>query len=309
MNAPANFESLPQELRDLVVDHISQMPDNSERIRALSSIALVSSQFRYWAHKRLFSTVVLRGKHGSLVAGSAFRRLCQLKDLINADPQSEMTGIASHIRSFTLILIGHLSDYVLPTVTPLVVLEGALSFIFRKLFRNGNGQCFLSVLFCVPIGRRLDWKVLGHDFRCALLDVVRSARLSTLHLRGISNLPDHILVHSAVDHISFKDVSIQHHMQNELASCDEQSYRDCIQPYSIETDHSFPITHILDLTPTHSQPWHFIFQKLRKLTIKINDSDGFAKSTELFKSATSVENLEIKLNCNWNPLYFFLFCC
>ena len=306
MNAPANFESLPQELRDLVVDHIPQMPDNSERTRALLSIALVSRQFRYWAHKRLFSTVVLRGKHRSLVAGSAFRRLCQLKDLINADPQSEMTGIASHIRSFTLILIGHLSDAP-PTVTPLV--EGALSFIFRKLFRNGNGQCSLSVLFCVPIGRRLDWKVLGHDFRCALLDVVRSTHLSILRLRGISNLPDDILVCSAVDHISVKDVSIRHHMQSELPPCDEQSYRDCIQPYSIETDHSFPITHILDLTPTHSQPWYFIFQNLRELTIKINDSDGFAKSTELFKSATSIKNLEIKLNCNWNPLHFFLFRC
>ena len=294
-----NFENLPQELKDLIMDHISQIQSKSERIRVLSSIALVSRRFRYWAHKRLFATVVFRGRYDTILA-TVFHRLSQLKDLINADPQSEMTGIASHIRSFTLRLGGR-SSLVLPQLA-----EGdALPFIFRKIFRNSNGPCSLALILFVPVnGDRLDWMTLGHDFRCALLDVVRSARLSTLLLLGIGNLPDDILMCSAVDHISFRNITIQHYTQSdcgEVPSYSEprgQSYHDCIQPYSIETDHSFPIAHILDLTPARSQPWHFIFQRLRKLTIKINVSDDFTKSAELLKSATSIEDLEIKLNCN-----------
>ncbi len=308
MNAPVNFEILPQELRDLIVDHISQIRNKSERIRALSSIALVSRRFRYWAHKCLFAAVALRGRHGPAVA-TAFRRLCQLKDLIIADPHSEVTGIASHIRSFTLSLGGRRS-YLVP---PLV--EGdALPFIFQKIYRNGDGPCSLSISVFAPTDdNQLNWMALGHDFRCALLDIVRSARLSTLRLRGFSNLPDDILACSSIDHINFKNISIKHYMQSESAvsnsepaSCGRRSFRNCIQLYSMETDHSFPISHILDFTPTHSQPGHSIFHRLRKLTIKINDSDGFTKSTELLKSATSIENLEIKLNCNWN-VYFFIY--
>ena len=293
MTAPATFESLPQELRDLIVDHISQVRDKSERIRALSSIALVSRCFRYWAHKRLFSTVVLRGRHNSTLT-TAFRRLSQLKDLINADPHSEMTGIASHIRSFTLSLSGRLS-----LVLPPLVEGDPLPVIFRKIFRNGNGPCFLSLyLFAPADDDQLDWVALSHDFRCALLDIVRSGRLSTLRLRGIGNLPADILVSSAVEHISFKNISIHYTQDNRGGSCGGPPYPDYIQPFSIETDHSFPITHILDFTPTHSQPWHIIFQRLKKLTIKINDSDGFTKSTELLKNATRIDDLEIKLNCN-----------
>ena len=283
MNAPANFGSIPQELRDLVVDHISQILDKSERIRALSSIALVSRCFRYWAHKRLFAAVLLRGRHNSTLA-TAFRRLSELKDIIIADPHSETTGIASHIHSFTLSLSGRIS-----LVLPLLVEDDALPFIFRKLFRNGNQPCCLSLyLFAPADDDQLDWVDMSHDFRCALLDVVRSTRLSTLRLRGISNLPADILVCSAVNHISFKNISIQH------CSFDGQSHRS-IQPYSIETDHSFPISHILEHTPTSR---HFIFQKLKRLTIKINDFDGFTKSTELLNKVTSIEDLEIKLNCN-----------
>jgi len=274
------------------MDHIPQIKSKNERIRALSSIALVSRRFRYCAHKRLFAAVAFRGRSDTTLA-AAFRRLSRLKDLITADPHSEMTGIASHIRSFTLRLGGRLS-----LVLPSLVEGEALPFILRTIFRNGNRPSYLSIILFVPVnGDRLDWMALGHDFRCALLDIVCSARLSTLYLLGISNLPDDILTCSAVDHISFKNITIQHYMQSDCVVSNSEP-PSCIQPYSIETDHSFPITHILDLTPMHSQPWDFIFQRLRKLTIKINDPEDFTKSTELLKSATGIENLEIKLNCN-----------
>src|SRR6266545_3858631 len=203
MKAPADLENLPQELKDLIVDHISQISDDIERIQTLCSTALVSRRFRYWAHKRLFATVVLRGRHGKAPT-ALIRRLNELSELINADPHSEKTGIASHIRSFTLSLGGHRS-YVVPLLE-----EESLPVILHKIHRAGSRPRSLSILLFMPGDNdQLDWMSMSHELRRALVGVSRSTLLTTLRLRGIRNLPRDILAGSSVGNIKFNNISIK----------------------------------------------------------------------------------------------------
>lgn len=361
LKAPSNLESLPQELKDLVVDHIYQIPDEDERLRALCATALVSRRFRYWAHKRLFATVVLRGKYGKPPA-AIIRRIWQLRDLIDADPQSEKTGVASHIRSFTLSLGGHRASVVPPLE------DNSLPAILQKIHHAGSRPRSLSILLFMPGDNdQLDWTSLHQDFRLALVNACHSALLTTLRLRGFKNLPHDILAGSSIDNIKFNNLSVKHYSKDEtggisprLGACPQSQwisndivfpqelplllnsgddpevkinevspsmtndpsspmsnssiqsqsssisdpaimgvrlYPDCIHLESIETDHSFPIFHLLDLTPTRSCSPEYILRKLRNLTMNIADMDGFKKTSEIFTNASSVEKLELKLNC------------
>ena len=368
VKSSADIDSLPQELKDLIVDHISHISDEPERKQTLRSTALVSRRFRYWAHKRLFSTVVLRGKHGK-APGGIISRLRELKELIAADPLSDKTGVASHIRSFTLSL-GGLRSCVVPPLE-----DDALAFILQKLHRTGSRPRSLSILLFMPGDNdQLDWSSLSQDLRCALVDVSRSPLLTTLRLRGFRNLPHDILAGASVENIKFNNISIKDYNHDEctsfsrylgkddhlrffwnegsvylldplsqetegsdhapgvhtsssslmptnivspnrsLARMSPQSipspsagsdtsdvilYPDYVHLESIETDHTFPILHVLDLTTTRSHPATFIFQKLKNLTMNIRDPSGFKKATEIFDSAPSVEKLEIKLNCKF----------
>ncbi|KAF9530215.1 hypothetical protein CPB83DRAFT_905488 [Crepidotus variabilis] len=382
MKTPANLESLPQELKDLIVDHVAQIPNESERLQALCSTALVSRRFRYWAHKRLFATIMFRGKYGKTPSVIVLR-MRQLRDLIYADPNSENTGIASHIRSFTLS-VGGLRSSVLP---PLEDEDDALPDILQKLHLSGARPRSLSILLFMPGDNdQLDWDSLRGSFRRALLAVCRSPLLTTLRLRGLKNVPRTILAGSFLDNIKFNNISIldspefgdlptppsddglslqcpgetlRHHSSlsrmevlgpqsgsstnnasapqleltetehskncgpyavrpefkdydyqwgstavssltppsSDSAQSDAQSYHDYVHLESIETDHSFPIIDILDLTPTRSHPPKHVFQKLRSLTLSIKNSDAFAKSSFLFENTPNVEKLEIKLNC------------
>lgn len=366
VKSSADIETLPQELKDLIVDHISHISDEVERKQTLRSTALVSRRFRYWAHKRLFSTIVLRGKHGK-PPGAIISRLQELRDLIAADPFSDKTGVASHIRSFTLSL-GGLRSCVVPPLE-----DNALPFILQKIHRTGSRPRSLSILLFMPGDNdQLDWSFLSQDLRCSLVDVSRSPLLTTLRLRGFRNLPHDILAGASVENIKFNNISIKDynhdgcnsfsrylgkgdhlrffwsegsvyfsdplslekegsdqapgvHMPSSsllpanivspnlsLARMSPQSIPspsagsdtsdvipcpDYVHLESIETDHTFPILHVLDLTTTRSHPAPFIFQKLKNLTMNIRDANGFKKATEIFDCAPSVEKLEIKLNC------------
>ena len=369
-----DIDNLPQELKDLIVDHISHISDETERKQTLRSTALVSRRFRYWAHKRLFATVVLRGKHGK-VPISIIGRLRELKELIAADPFSDKTGIASHIRSFTLSLGGHRSCVAPPLE------DDALPFILQKLHRTGSRPRSLSILLFMPGDNdQLDWSTLNLEFRRALVDVSRSPLLTTLRLRGFRNLPRDILTGASVENIKFNNISVKDYNQgvskslsryswkedqlwndgfvyfpepllqatessNQALDVDTtsnslvpasvvpsnlfvtplspqcipspstgsdasevHSYPDYVHLESIETDHTFPILHVLDLTPTRSHLAAFIFQKLKNLTMNIRDESGFKKAAEIFDSAPTVEKLEIKLNCEslLRRLVFFL---
>jgi len=370
LKAPSNLESLPQELKDLIVDHIYQISDEDERLRALSATALVSRRFRYWAHKRLFATVVLRGKYGKPPA-AIIRRIWQLRALIDADPQSEKTGVASHIRSFTLSLGGHRAS-VMPPLE-----DDSLPVILQKIHRTGSRPRSLSILLFMPGDNdQLDWASLHQDFRLALVNVCHSALLTTLRLRGFKNLPHDILAGSSIDNIKCNNLSIKHYSKDEtggisphLGACQQsqwiandtvfplespllldsgddpevkikevspsmtndlgfpsspmsnsskqsqsssisdsaimggQLYPDCVHLESIETDHTFPIFHLLDLTPTRSCSPEYILRKLRNLTMNIADMDGFKKTSEIFTNASSVEKLELKLNCTFVSSY------
>lgn len=342
LKSPSNLESLPQELKDLVVDHICQFPDEDERINALCATALVSRPFRYWAHKRLFATVVLRGKY---LPAAVISRLCRLRELIDADPHSDKTGVASHIRSFTLSLGGHRASVIPP------LQDDSLPVILQKIHRTGSRPRSLSILLFMPGDNdQLDWTSLDPRFRLALLSVCHSALLTTLRLRGFKNLPHDILAGSSVDNIKFNNLSVKHYDKDEsggispcLATCHESQspsneivsshrspldsgddpglpssfmsnssmqsqtlpfsdstsmrvYPDCIHLESIETDHTFAIFHVLDLTPTRSCPPEYILRKLRNLTMNIANMDGFKKTAEIFTNASCVEKLELKLN-------------
>lgn len=336
----ADLESLPQELKDLIVDHIAHFPDEAERKQSLRATALVSKRFRYWAHKRLFSTVILRGKYGK----APISRLRELRDLIAADPFSDKTGVASHIRSFTFSLGEHRSCVAPPLE------DDALPFILRKIHRSGSRPRSLSILLFMPGDNdQLDWISLNPAFRSALLDVSRSPLLTTLRLRGFRNLPPDILAGSSVENIKFNNLSIQDdsydqdcgpyakedffwnvplqlsqpthqvpridpprnlaiaittHSPRSVRSpsagsdtSDLYFYPDYIHLESIEIDHTFPILHILDLSPARSYPPTFIFQKLKNLTVNIKQDGAFKEAAEIFDNAPFVEKLEIKLNC------------
>jgi hypothetical protein len=66
VKSPAGLEGLPQELKDLIVDYIARIPDETERKDTLRATALVSRRFRYGPTSTFFQPSFSRDDMASL---------------------------------------------------------------------------------------------------------------------------------------------------------------------------------------------------------------------------------------------------
>ncbi|KDR80896.1 hypothetical protein GALMADRAFT_222496 [Galerina marginata CBS 339.88] len=287
--------NLPPELKNLIVAHLEQIPNATERHSALSSAALVSHHFRYQAHSHLFANVILHSVYNGSprhtlthlqVVGRRLRNLCQL---IHADPDSERTGIASHIKNFELTLqFSALDD------------NTALPFILRRLFKTGTSPCSLSLSF--------HKYQLHQDLIPALQVVCRNPVLKTLRLSQCRGLPVDLLRHSSVRNIYFKQVSFLHSRPDHTAilAGGETSPSDCEQfdssegvfSESIETDCTYSLKAILDWTPDSRIPSYFLFSKLKDITFCLDWTQQrvWDEATAITFAAGALEQLKLELS-------------
>ncbi|KDR78354.1 hypothetical protein GALMADRAFT_224732 [Galerina marginata CBS 339.88] len=299
---------IPSEVIDIIMDEVAQYPDKVSRTQTLSSIALSSWALRHRAHSHLFATVDLFGTH----LKSATPRIRRLYEFIDADVHSEVTGIASYIKSFNVYMMGPAS-MVRPTLD-----DGTMSAIFRKIFKTGepsSGPRSLSLTLGTlgRVRKTFDWMTLNTDFVSAFRDLCRNPLFTTLHLSRFINLPPNLLTNSAFKSVKLSEIRLLGTESFEFTdpptfvpSSDEEEAILNDMPFqndqvvlleSIETDHSFPLLEVLDMTPRRSIPPTIVFSRLKNLTIQIQSEGDFDKTAALLvDAAPTLEQLDVKLS-------------
>ncbi|KAF8901003.1 hypothetical protein CPB84DRAFT_994363 [Gymnopilus junonius] len=222
-----------------------------------------------------------------------------------------MTGIASYIRAFSVHMVGTAS-MVRPTLD-----DGTMAIIFRKIFNTGepgSAPHSLSLTFGTTANLRstFDWSTLNQDFLQAFHGLCRKPLLTTLHLSRFINLPPTLLINTAIKTVKLSQIRLFGTQSYEFtdpptfiaAPNDDPVISDL--PFqkdqvvfleSIDTDQSFPLLEILDMTPGRSIPPSVIFSKLRNLTLQIEDRNDFEKAESLLThSAASLEQLEVNVS-------------
>ncbi|KAF8966866.1 hypothetical protein BDZ97DRAFT_1805626 [Flammula alnicola] len=282
--------TLPAEIIDIIVDEVAKIPDQQPRNQTLSSTALASWSFRHRAHAHLFASIHIFGTH----LRSATPRIRRLLQLINADPHSEVTGIASYVRSFTVYMFGPAS-MVRPTLD-----DGTMATIYRKIYRTGEPSSG-------PRSLSLTLGTLGN-----IPTLCGNPLFTTLHLSHFINLPPTLLHHSYVKNVKFWKIRLPETKVAEDLDAVESIYYlkldECHQDIdaleecqavlleSIDTDHSMPLLDMLDMSPHRSLHPKVIFSKLKNLTTQIGNEDDFHKTIWILANATSsLEMLDIKL--------------
>ncbi|KAF8909243.1 hypothetical protein CPB84DRAFT_1765637, partial [Gymnopilus junonius] len=210
--------AIPIELTDHIIDELSRIPDKRERSSALSSAALVCHAFRFRAHSHLFAE--LHFALGDLPIHRRSRRCSRLRQLIDADSNSEYTGIASHVTSLSVIIY-----LAAERQTPIVrgLGDGDLTAVMRKLFKTDGLPCSLS-LISRAISRREErhqiWNWLNAAYLSAFYDLCRNSRVTTLKLSGFTSVPQNLLLtRNAVDNslITEDDVLYQQSIESDLS--------------------------------------------------------------------------------------------
>lgn len=302
--------AVPSEVIDAIVHEVAQVPDKVIRNGALSSIALCSWAFRHFAHKHLFAIVDLHGSRFKPVT----QRIRRLLELINADPHSEVTGIASYIRSFSVHMIGTAS-MVRPTLD-----DGTMATLFRKIFNTGepgSGDCSLSLTLGTTGNLRwaFDWTTLNHDFLDAFHLLCRKPLFTTLHLSRFTNLPPDLLINTAITSVKLSQIRLLGTPSYEFTdpptfiSTSDEEFAINDLPFqkdqivfleSINVDQSFPLLEVLDMTPRRSIPPAVVFSKLKNLTLQIQSGNDLEKAASLLaQGAASLEQLEVNLSCGY----------
>jgi hypothetical protein len=293
MSSPSSA-TFPPEVIDLVVGQISQFQDEQARHKTLASTALVSWYFRHRAYARLFANVHIRDTSNQL------SRIRGLRLLIDADAQSEASGIASYVRSFAVYLVG-------PTGRISASLaEGSLAAIFRRLFKTQDvGPRSLSLSF-LPRGNLrnvFDWTSLNPDFISAFNDLCRNPTLTTLHLAHFVNLPRTLLHHSYIKNARFSKVELANTNDDDdipetirAEFVDDEPDMSALEEgqavplESIDTDHSLPLLDLIDMTPQQILHPKLAFSQLKGLTAHIGNVEDFHKTRWILVNAASTLN-------------------
>lgn len=315
MSSPTIPSAFPAEVIDLVVNEIARFPNEGSRIRTLCATALVSWYFRHRAHAHLFSSIHIRDAELNSPRLAAALQARKLLGLMNDDPQSETTGIASYVRSLTVSLSGPMNK------VRRILDDGTLAAILRKIFRtNDVGHRSLSLSFLVRGNLRsvFDWESLNADFLAAFHDLCRNPMLTTLHLAHFVNLPRTLLHHSFIKNVRFSRLQLA-----ETGSEDEdvpepiRAFADepdisaleegqAVPLESIETDHSLPLLDLIDMTPQQMLHPRLAFSQLKSLTAHIGNEDDFHKTRWiLLNAASTLTALDIILFC---ALFYILLC-
>lgn len=299
--------NIPAEVIDLVINEVHHFPEETLRVKTLADTALVSWYFRHRAHTCLFSDISTAHNSSSL----SVDRIRRLRELIDADPQSETAGIASYIRSLNVYITGPVNRI------RRVLDDGTLAAILRKIFKTNHvGDRLLSLSFSVPGNLRnmFDWETLNADFLSAFYDLCRNPNLTTLHLAHFINLPRTILHHSFVKNIRLsrtrlveineEEITEDNAIENlEILKSDDVVINSleegqAVPLESIDTDHSLPLLDLIDMTPQHDLHPKLAFSQLKKLTVNIGDEEDFHKTRWILSNAAStLTSLDITLFC------------
>ncbi|KAF9544959.1 hypothetical protein CPC08DRAFT_755768 [Agrocybe pediades] len=177
--------SLPQELFDMIIDEASSHPDGPVRTQILTCLSLVSRAFREHAHNHLFASITIRKARDADVA------VGQLFNLLEADPYTDTTGLASRITSFECRISRNNVDYVVR--------------ILEKLFIGDGKPCSLSLRFVLSVGNV--WRSSPENLKESLFQVCHRPRLASLSLYHIQDIPRNFLQNSFIKRLSLIDTS------------------------------------------------------------------------------------------------------
>ncbi|KAF9472044.1 hypothetical protein BDN70DRAFT_998356 [Pholiota conissans] len=283
---------VPAEVIDLIVDEIAKFSDDRMKKKTLASLALVSWYCRSRAHGHLFSSLyILDYQNGR-------QRVQALLHLIEADPQSEESGIASYVRSLTIQLIGQTNKIRIPFD------DGSLARIFRKIFRKQNKGPFSLSLLCPPregiVRKPFDWTTLNADFLSTFYDLLGNPSFDTLHLAHFGKLPRNLLHHSFIRNLKIEKLHLDDIdndeeipeevrfglLEDEPGICMSDEGQ-AVPLESIDTDHSVPLLYLIDKTSQKMLHPKFAFSRLNRLIVRITSAHNFVKTRWIFVNAAS----------------------
>ena len=292
-------ELLP-ELIDLVIERLADISNQDERTKALSSAALVSRALRYQAHRYLFAKVILATSYvPPRLPSHVVKRLQSLCDLMCADPNTAMTGVASYISTFEVHISGSFYEssnrgqaYLKPTTT-----------ILTKIFKAGTSPCSLSLSFPLNYASPARWPKYP-DLMVPLLEICKNPRLVSLHLSYIADVPLDLLKGSSVKHLSLERILIG--PQRSMSST-EQTSEFFAQPESLSTDLSYAKGTAPD-SPQDNMILSFpcSLSRMKFLTIDLHSSDEFklkSVARMLDASSSTLKDLTISLQAG-NSMFF-----
>jgi len=279
----SNRTLLPQEPFDIIIDEISYTHDQSEWTRGLVDLSLVSKPFRDRAHKHLFASVEINRDNPN-----TSRTAHQLCKLIQADPFSETSGLASRITSFTY--------FFQPTDSkPLAV-------IFRKLFKDQDDDvthpapCKLSLY----LGTR--WLALDKDLSLALFEVCHRSRLESLSISQFQHIPRNFLRNTCIKHLKLNYTSLSEPLPEHLfADITGKGHDQAVILESLDVNVRFSVRSILDISqiPTLQVSPTVIFSKLQRLSfdlIPTNERMSQALEEILQGASSSLQILTVRIS-------------
>lgn len=176
------------EILDPIVEKIAQLEDPKGGKLFLAAMALTARRFRRPAHERIFQKIRLTTWHVGAVSEWRIDKDYQLCAMMEANPQSALTGAVSFVRSYEFDLRSSLeSEDVVPLVN-----DGAMANIMRNLFKSTEDvhrgertySFGLSVRLwgdaCNAGGTMFDWQQLESDFLVAFCAMRQNPGLKRL---------------------------------------------------------------------------------------------------------------------------------
>ena len=300
-------ERLPPELFELIIQQVGRARLHQSMrdlgTRTLTSLALVCRSFRQMAHELLFSTIFVPDPHkGTFHYANRLRLLLQL---LADDPNSETTGLASHVRHFSI----QCYDFPGPIIR---FFKNTLPSILGKIFRSGSIEpCSLEIRI---MDGSLDWATdCSVEFCDVFYETLRRPVLTRLCLQGFRNIPKDLLFGSSIKHVKFQDLAVEHlsaqdtNLQHSTGSGDASHIHVLLE--SIYTDHSLAILHLFDMASNSSLPQESIFSELRyfKTYMKVVDPP---ERLFILEGARSLETLDVEVvpdTGGWSsPIQFLL---
>ncbi|KAF4613891.1 hypothetical protein D9613_008138 [Agrocybe pediades] len=268
---------LSQELFDMVIDKASYFrPDDRLRTRILVSLSLVSRAFRERAHYHLFASITLRQGE------DADRALGRLFSLLESDPSTDTTGVASRIISFTCWIAQH-------------NVNSAVG-ILKKLFIGNGKPCSLSLRF--PLSAGNGWSSLPEDLEESLFQVCHRPRLASLSLHRTQRIPRNFLRNSFIKRLHLTDVSVSntHLPESSFAGIAGQGHSDTVTLESLEGSSKNPILTLLVTASQQIDPT-VIFSQLKELHLHLAGMDFNMNMDEIIRGCQGpLEILKLSLH-------------
>ncbi|KAF9557090.1 hypothetical protein CPC08DRAFT_820066 [Agrocybe pediades] len=239
--------SLPPELLDMIIDETSRIPNKARRTKALVALSLVSRSFRERAHNHLFASINMNFGRGA--EGAIMDALRWLLDLMEADPNTTTSGLASRITSFAC--------------SPPCSVGDPLPGILNKLFLGRGKACTLYISFTSPAS----WSSLSEDVAQELFNICHRPRLAFLSLWNLRKIPRNFLQHSFIKRLSLNNVSVSKSRLKDsfFAGISDQGHRGAVILESLHFCGEDPILASLLTTSRREMEPEVIFSQVQEL--------------------------------------------